>query len=178
MADDYDDDLRAEGITCHSYTHARRYPLVIGKVGGFALPTPLSPAQIGMLLGSFFVMLTTRRIWGALLPGMLNGVLLVVVPAALTWAIRHLRMEGRSPFKMLVGQLSYLAAPRDGWARGQQRWLRPGPVRLSQPIVIVSDTELDRPLQPTRSAPPVTADRTALQELRPTARWAALEEVA
>lgn len=133
------DDVAAS-VTCHSYTHARRYPLVIGKIGGFALPTPLSPAQIATMLASFFVLLATRRWWGLFTPGLFDVLVLVLAPAALTWAVRHLRMEGRSPIKMLIGLLTLAAAPSNGTVRGRQQWARQRPRRLRQPIYIVGDT--------------------------------------
>lgn len=130
-------------VTCHSYTHARRYPLVIGKIGGFALPTPLSPAQIITLLASFFVLLATRRWWGLFTPGLFDVLVLVIVPGTATWAVRHLRMEGRTPIKMLIGLVTLAASPTNGTVRGRQQWAprRPRPTR--QPVFIVGDTTRD-----------------------------------
>lgn len=121
-------------VSCHSYTHARRFPIVIGKIGGFVLPTPLSPSQIATLIGSFFVMLATRSLWGMVLPGMADALVLMLLPGVLTWAVRHLRMEGRAPLKMLFGLISLAAAPTHGTTRGRQSWSEPRPSRAHQRI--------------------------------------------
>lgn len=157
-------------VTCHSYTHARRFPLVIGNIGGFALPTPLSPSQIGTLLGSFFVMLAARRWWGGIVPGLGDALLLVVVPATLTWAVRHLRMEGRSPVKMLVGIASLLLAPTQGTVRGRQVWTKARPQRLLDHTYIAGDDTPDH----------VVARRPQLHPapgaLTPASPWDCLDE--
>jgi hypothetical protein len=132
-----DGDQIPDSMVCYSYTAARRHPLVIGKIGGFVRPSPLSPAQIATLLGSFSLLLVSRGLWGMFLPGIVRLFLLVTGPCGLTWAVRHLRMEGRSPIKMLLGQLSYWSAPRHGWVRGRGQWLRPRPIRVAQRIVVV-----------------------------------------
>ena len=136
---DDNDDTGVSSVTCHSYTHARRYPLVIGKIGGFALPSPLSPSQIATLLGSFFVMLVARRWWGFLLPGIADAVLLLLVPAAAAWAVRHLRMEGRSPVKMLMGLITLAAAPGRGTVRGRRVRSSGRPCRMLEPVYVVGD---------------------------------------
>jgi hypothetical protein len=138
-----DDASVTASVTCYSYTYARRYPMVIGKIGGFALPTPLSPSQVVTLLGSFLGLLATRRWWGILTPGLVDAVFLIVVSGGLTWAVRHLRMEGRSPFKMLVGVITLAAAPRGGVVRGRQVWATERPQRLIERIYIVGDTTTD-----------------------------------
>jgi hypothetical protein len=166
MADD-------EVLVCYSYTAARRYPLVIGKVGGFVLPTPLSPAQVAMLLGSFFGLLATRRLWGMVLPGGLSLLVQLAVPCGLAWAVRHLRMEGRSPVRMMFGQLAYAAAPRHGWARGRATRSAPRPLRVSQRIVIVpAAAPVDGP--PAGRRTPNGPPTSAVVELAPP-RWACLE---
>ncbi|MDH3369072.1 MAG: conjugal transfer protein [Gemmatimonadota bacterium] len=161
-------------VTCYSYTHARRFPLVIGKIGGFALPTPLSPSQLGTLLGSFFLMLASRRWWGVIVPGIGDALFLVVIPGTLTWAVRHLRMEGRSPVKMLFGVASLLLAPTQGTVRGRQVWTKARPERRFERIFIAGDTTNHAPVelrpQPKRSQ--------ALAQLRPTSPWACLDEEA
>jgi len=106
-------------VICRSYTHARRHPLVLGRIGGFTLPTPLSPAQLAVLVGSFLVLLGTADAWGWLLPGVARLLVMIVVPLALTWALRHLRFEGRSPVRMLLGLLSLATQPRNGVVRGR-----------------------------------------------------------
>jgi hypothetical protein len=91
---------------------------VIGKIGGCALPTPLSPTQLLVLLGSFGFLLYTRSMWGHLGP---LGNLLVQggVPLGLTWAVRHLRLEGRPPLRTAAGFLSLATSPKGGVAHGR-----------------------------------------------------------
>lgn len=113
-------------VQCRSYTHARRYPWVIGRIGGWQLPTQLTLAELAAMGALFVLLVETRTIW-AHLPRMLNLVVLAGIPAAGTWAVRHLRMEGRSPLRGLVGVLNLLATPRRG--RVQGRAYREAPAR-------------------------------------------------
>ena len=112
-----------EQVVCRVYTRARRHPNVIGVVGGWTLPYPLTPTQLGVLLGSFGLLLWARRFW-AFLPGRLNILVVGGVPIVLCWAVRHLRMEGRSPMRMAIGAASYLVRPRHGTLHGKA--YRPG----------------------------------------------------
>lgn len=112
-------------VVCRSYTFARRHPAVIGKIGGWTLPSPVSPAQLGVLVGSFVVLVQTRRLWGHL-PPVANLVVLAGLPLALAWAVRHLRMEGRSPVRMAAGLACLAAAPSGGTRLGR-------PVRTRRP---------------------------------------------
>lgn len=115
-------------LRCHSYTHARRFPLVVGKIGGYALPTPLTPAQVAALLGSAGALLLTRELW-SVLPGRAELLVAVGLPLLLTWLVRHARIEGRPPLRAAVGFAAYALRPRLGVRRG--RPVRPGrPQRL------------------------------------------------
>jgi hypothetical protein len=105
-------------VVCRVYTRARRHPNVIGVIGGWTLPWPLTPTQLGVLLGSFGMLLWSRRLW-AFLPGSLNTLIIGGGPIFLCWAVRHLRMEGRSPMRMAAGAASYLARPRQGTLHGK-----------------------------------------------------------
>jgi hypothetical protein len=105
-------------LDCRTYTRARKHPLVIGKIGGWALPTPLSPTQLLVLLGSFGLLLYTRAVWGHL--GALANLLVQGgVPLTLTWAVRHLRIEGRPPLRTAAGLLSLATSPKGGVAHGR-----------------------------------------------------------
>ncbi len=115
-----------EAIPCRSYTYARRHPAVIGKIGGWTLPSPVSPAQLGVLVGSFVLAVQTRRLW-AHLPPVMNLVVIAGLPLALAWAVRHLRMEGRSPVRMAAGLVSLLSAPPGGTRQGR-------PLRPKRPV--------------------------------------------
>jgi len=116
-------------VHCRSYTHARRFPLVIGKVGGYPLPTPLTATQVVVLLGSAGVLLLTRRVW-AHLPGPADLLVQAVLPCAAAWAARHVRVEGRSPLRAAAGWWAYLCRPRHGLVNGHPT-RRPRPQRVA-----------------------------------------------
>ena len=105
-------------ILCRSYTHARTYPWVLGKIHGYTLPTQLTPAQLGVLFGSFLLLLWTRGIW-AHLGGLVNLVVQIGVPMGLAWGLRHLRLEGRPPLRTVFGYTAYLFFPRYGQVAGR-----------------------------------------------------------
>lgn len=115
-------------LECRTYTHARRFPIVIGKIGGYALPTPLTPTQVVVLLGVTGAELVTRG-WWARLPGALDLLVAMLLPVLAAWAVRHAVVEGRSPLQALVGYLTYLMAPRHGLQAGRR-------VRPTRPIRI------------------------------------------
>lgn len=131
-----------EAVVCRSYTFARRHPAVIGKIGGWTLPGPVSPAQLGVLVGSFVVLVQTRRLW-AHLPAVLNLVVIAGLPLALAWAVRHLRMEGRSPVRMAAGLACLLSAPPGGTRQGR-------PLRSKRPVGCRGRVLVDPGPPPTR----------------------------
>ena len=110
--------MGAVAVQCRTYTHARRFPMVIGKIGGYALPTPLTPAQVGVLISTVIIEVSTRQVW-AVLPGSLDLIVAMALPVALAWAVRHARVEGRSPSRYAVGLLTYLTRPRRGVRNGR-----------------------------------------------------------
>lgn len=105
-------------IKCRTYTYARRYPLVVGKIGGAVLWWPLTVTQ----LATFCICLTaahlSRFVWATSSPTT-NIAIGVGLPAAAAWAMRHLRLEGRSPLSTLLGLLTVLAAPEAGRVHGR-----------------------------------------------------------
>ena len=96
---------RDEPIECRSYTFARRHPQVIGRIGGWPLPWPLTPVQFAAGVGSFVVLLYTRPLW-AHLGTFLELCVQVGLPVALAWSVRHARVEGRPPHKAALGALA------------------------------------------------------------------------
>jgi len=148
-----------EGIRLQSYTHARTHPWVVGKIGGKALPVQLSPTQVVALVGSFVLLLKTRGLWGHF-GGIPNLVIQVVVPCALTWCLRHLRMEGRSPGRMLLGLVTYASEPGGGRAHGRG-YRQPRVVHLSGTRMFV------RELRPDTPAPAVSPALAVLHPPRP-----------
>jgi hypothetical protein len=113
-------------LRCRTYTHARRFPLVIGRIGGYALPTPLTPTQAVVLVGLATAEVLTRR-WWAVLPGALDLVVAMLLPVAAAWAVRHARVEGRPPLRSALGLLAYLCRPRRGLRDGR-------PVPADRPV--------------------------------------------
>lgn len=122
------------GIACRSYTHARRYAWVIGSIGGWQLPTQLNLAQLAAIGIALLVLVQTRG-WWAHLPHLLNLLVEAALPAAAAWGARHLRIEGRSPGRALLGALAYLSFPRQGRIHGRPR-RTPGPVRLATRVAL------------------------------------------
>jgi hypothetical protein len=113
MGDDF------EPILCRSYTYARRYPLVIGKIAGWApIWGPATPTQYGVGLGSIVALLLTRKFW-AHLPGPTDGIVIVVVPFALAWMVRAARIEDRPPLRFLMGLMTLLTTPAKGVRQGK-----------------------------------------------------------
>lgn len=102
-----------------SYTSARRYPGVLANIAGVPLLWPMSPTQVGVFAAAFVVLIATRGAWTHL--GQANAVVLVGVPAAAAWAVRHLRPEGRSPAAAARGALVAAGARRAGRVRPQRQ---------------------------------------------------------
>lgn len=106
-----------EVLACRVYTHGRRHPVVIGNIQGLRIP-PVTPAQLGVLVGTLVLLVVSRPVW-AHAGEVLNGIILLGVPIGLAWAVRAVRMEGRAPWRAGLGWLSLLAAPRCGVRHGR-----------------------------------------------------------
>lgn len=122
---------RAEPIVCRSYTFARRYPLVIGKIAGWApLWGPATPTQYAVAVGSALLLLWTRGLWGRVLPGPVGLFVVVGVPFGLAWAMRAARFEHRAPARALLGLLTLVTTPPRGRVNGRAYFEpRPRPLR-------------------------------------------------
>jgi conjugation transfer TcpE-like protein len=169
-------------LWCRNYTSARKFPRVLGRIAGYTLPFLLSMTQVGVLLGSFMVLSITFGLWGDVVP--YSGAVLLGVPFGLAWAIRHLRIEGRSPIKTVFGVLALLVSPPGGMVHGRPRlgrrpssrftahaWVIPAPVALAAGAAPVMATPVLAKVRtlPVRAAAPLG---------RPCGAWSALEEVA
>ena len=108
-----------ERIECATYTHARRHPMVLGKIGGWTPPRQLTVAQIFVLLGSFFILVKTSALWSQLLPGGMATMVVLGVPAAATWSVRRARVEGRSLARAGVGFAQCIGRPSRGSVQGK-----------------------------------------------------------
>lgn len=97
-------------ITCVSHTAAHRHPQVLGQIGGWTLPMPITFTQIGVAFAALMLLRLGAPLWahfGAANPLIAAG--LVIGAAA---AARRTRIEGRQPFRALAGLLDLSAAPR------------------------------------------------------------------
>lgn len=121
-------------ITCASYTHARRHPMVLGRIAGWTPPCQLSITQICVLFTSVAVMARTWGAWAPMLPDTVALLVAAGVPIGLTWSVRRVRVEGRSLPRTLVGWLSLWSSPTCGVVRGRpcrdQRPASWAPVRV------------------------------------------------
>lgn len=116
-------------IACASYTHARRHPMVLGRIGGWAPPFQLSIAQLVVLVASFGAMTWTWSAWAPLLPDTVAMMVAAGVPVTAAWALRRVRIEGRSLPRAALGHLVLWSQPTAGVVAG--RPYRPGPPRRS-----------------------------------------------
>ena len=117
----------------HSYTQALRHPVIIGHVAGWRLPWAVSVSQLGAVAGMSGLLLATRPVWAHLGSVGNLGVFTVAV-AGVGWAVRHWRIEGRSPFLVAAGMAMVLLSPgcrrgvRNGKPVAQARPTRSNPV--------------------------------------------------
>jgi hypothetical protein len=112
----------------HSYTHALRHPIIIGRIAGWRLPWALSATQLGAVAAATGVLSATRPVW-AHLGGVGNLAVFCVVLAAVGWGVRHWRIEGRSPLRVAAAIITVALAP------GCRRGVRNGrPVLPARPL--------------------------------------------
>ena len=110
-----------------SYTQALRHPVIIGHVAGWRLPWALSASQLGAVAGVSGLLLVTRPLW-AHLGAVGNLAVFVLTVSGSGWAVRHWRIEGRSPFLVAAGVATVLLSP------GSRGGVRNGaPVTLPRP---------------------------------------------
>lgn len=95
----------------HSYTQALRHPVIIGHVAGWRLPWALSASQLGAMAAVTGLLLVTRPAW-AQLGSVGNLAMFTVTLAGAAWAVRHWRVEGRSPFLYAAGVATVLLSPK------------------------------------------------------------------
>lgn len=110
-----------EGLRCASYTHARRHPMVLGRIAGWTPPFQLSVTQLAVLVVSFLTLVRLWSLWSPLLPHPI-AVLAASpagVPAGLAWAVRRVRVEGRSVARTGLGRLMLWSMPTTGQVAGR-----------------------------------------------------------
>jgi hypothetical protein len=123
------DEAGISQIHCATYTHARRHPMVLGRIAGWTPPFQLSLTQIGVLLVSFWAMVQSWRWWAPALPSTLALIIGAGVPIGLTWAVRRVRVEGRSLPRAALGWLTLWSTSPKGVLRGKPN-REHGPVSL------------------------------------------------
>jgi hypothetical protein len=140
-----------------TYTRGRKTPYLIRKWPGSQWALPLGPytlLQLVVLVGSVYLLASTPHIWAHF--GVLNLFIGIGLPIALTFAVRHTRIEGRDPLRAAVAWGSYLLQPRTGYL-GCAAWRTPRPVRCSGARFPVVDLPLAHANQPTSVAAPTAA---------------------
>ncbi|MEU0111934.1 hypothetical protein ABZ313_42245 [Streptomyces sp. NPDC006251] len=119
-----------EDLVGHSYTRARKHPLVIGKLPGAGrLPGgPYTITQIVTMVVSFAALTMTQSVWAHF--GVGNVLIMIALPWGLAWVLRYARIDGRDPARALRSLLVYTSMPADGRLAGRpQRTPRPRLVR-------------------------------------------------
>jgi len=127
-----------------SYTQALRHPVIIGHVAGWRLPWALSASQLGAIAGMSGVLLMSRPIW-AHLGAVGNLTVFTLLVAGAGWAVRHWRIEGRSPFLVAAGVATVLLSPgcRHGVRNGAPV-TQPRPTRSDPAGVVVRPSAANR----------------------------------
>lgn len=125
----------------HSYTQALRHPVIIGHVAGWRLPWALSVSQLGAIAAMSGLLLVTRPVW-AHVGGVGNLAVFTLMVTASGWAVRHWRIESRSPFRVAAGLATVVLSPacrrgvRNGRPVASQRLIRGA--RTGVPITTVT----------------------------------------
>ena len=132
--------MQDDHIVCASYTHARRHPMVLGRIAGWTPPFQLTVTQIGVLLAGFALVTWTWRWWGPVLPDTTALLVAVGTPVGAAWAVRRVRVEGRSLPRAALGWVLLLCGSSTGTVGGRPArdgrrrttaarvWVAPGPV--------------------------------------------------
>ncbi|MFD8952817.1 hypothetical protein ACFV0B_28655 [Streptomyces xanthophaeus] len=85
------------------YTHARRHPWVLGKLGDWTIWFgPYTPAQLVVLGPGAFFLIKTFSWWSW------AGPVPVVLWLGAVWAVRGAQIAGQNPFTAVLGAVSLL----------------------------------------------------------------------
>jgi TcpE family len=93
-------------IRCASYTHARRHPMVIGRIGAWTLPFTftLTQAVVGVL--SVLFLQRTAPVWRHVISGQRGLLVYLVVPVVLGLVSSRTSVEGRTLPRAALGFLA------------------------------------------------------------------------
>ena len=130
--------MREDGrLQCASYTHARRHPMVLGRIAGWAPPFQLTITQVIVVLATFTIVTWSWSLWAPHLPATLSFLTAAGAPIGAAWVVRHLRLEGRSLARTALGYLTLLSMPRTGRVGGR-------PLRIGRPVHCATTVWLSR----------------------------------
>lgn len=93
--------------------------MVLGRIAGWAPPFQLTITQVLVVLATFITLTWSWSIWAPRLPSTLSFMAAVGLPVAAAWAVRHVRLEGRSLARTCLGYLSLASAPSTGRVAGR-----------------------------------------------------------
>ncbi|MFC7986517.1 hypothetical protein [Streptomyces sp. NPDC057336] len=154
-----------EELVGHSYTRARRHPLVIGKLPGAGrLPGgPYTITQVMTMVISFGLLVMTRDLWAHF--GAMNFILMALIPWGLAWVLRYARLDGRDPARAVRSLLIYSSTPAQGRLAGKpQRAARP---RLATATCTVRVRSAERPAPAAATKPVPQPAPAARRNARP-----------
>ncbi|MEU2770746.1 MULTISPECIES: hypothetical protein [Streptomyces] len=154
-----------EQLVGHSYTRARRHPLVIGKLPGAGrLPGgPYTITQVMTMVISFGLLVMTRDLWAHF--GAMNFILMALIPWGLAWVLRYARLDGRDPARAVRSLLIYSSTPAQGRLAGKpQRAARP---RLATATCTVRVRSAERPASAAATKPVPHPAPAARRDARP-----------
>jgi hypothetical protein len=125
----------SEQLVGRCYTAARRYPLQVGRFanGGRIPGGPYTMTQLAVMIGLFVVLVVTRPVWGG--HGLLDIVVVLVVPYAAGWGICRVQIDHRNPLAAFASLSGALFSPPAGRIAGRPWRARPA-CRLA-PLITV-----------------------------------------
>ncbi|MFF9870092.1 hypothetical protein ACF1G0_32725 [Streptomyces sp. NPDC013953] len=154
------------------YTKARRAPLVHGVIrdvnGGRGIRLPGGPytlTQLAAIVATFGVLILTRPVWGG--HGLMDVGLLLGLPFAAAFLLRHLHIDGRNPAAALVSVMTMLTGPK--WGRLHGRPFRPARPSRGDVRITLAAPSREHPAPAATAMRPTFAADTPASRRRPAA---------